>query len=1434
MQQRSPYQNPIAAAATASPAKRDLLAKLLRGDLEPESATAAAIPRRASNADPRLSFAQERLWFLDQLMPNSPVFNVPMAVRISHPLDLNTLQRTVDEIVRRHEVFRTAFVADEGLPKAIVSPKAAVRIDLVDLNGIAESEREGAADRIVHAEVTRPFNLSQAPLIRTTLIKIGAEESIFILTMHHIVSDGASILIFFRELSALYRAFVKNEPSPLAELPIQYADYALWQRDWLRKSSVSQQLAYWKDKLSGHLPVLDLPTDHARPYIQTHSGARVVRTLSEDVTRSLTALSRREGATVFMTLLAAFQTLLHRVSGQDDIIVGSPISNRPRSETENLIGFFLNNLALRTDLSGDPTFREVLSRVRRTALDAYANQDVPFEKLLEELKPERDLSRPSIFQVYFNLFSFGDRIDLPDGDSISFIDGWLQADETLAKFDLTLYAGAAEREIKLALVYNTDLFSRARMEEMLAQLEHLLAQAVENPDAKIGAFSLVTPQMRRVLPDPKQPFAPREFKSITQQFSDQAQRRPQAVAVSDSRTNLTYAELDARANQLANDLLASGIEKGDVVAVYGHRNANLVTAIVGILKAGAAFTILDPAYPPARLIECLRIAQPRGWIQIDGGGAPHAELQDLIETEIGCRLSVGTGLVPAPAAVGASLVAARVRNARRRAGTSPAPTKRPNVEIAEDDLAYIAFTSGSTGQPKGVMGRHASLTLFTSWAVERFDLDESDRFCMLSGLAHDPLHRDIFTPLQLGGMVCIPDPEVIESPEELRTWMARQEITVANLTPAMGQLLTDGVCAGQLTSLRYSFLVGDALTKRDVARLKRLAPAITCINLYGSTETQRAVGHYAVPNVSILTGAPASSLAPPNNSASESLAPQSGDKEILPLGKGIHDVQLLVLNGGQQLCGVGELGEIYFRSPYLAAGYLGDEELTNLKFTTNPFTNDASDRLYRTGDLGRYLPDGNVEHAGRADRQIKIRGFRIEPAEIEAALTEHPQVREAVVIARSRIGSANEPVLVAYVVPEKRHDVDATILRQSLAAKLPQFMIPSSFVMLAALPLTPNGKLDRAALPIPTDLVNQHPEEYTAPRSDHEKELVELWQEVMSLDHVGVHDNFFDLGGHSLLAVRLFALIEKRFGKRLPLATLFQAPTIAQLVARLNEDSTQWSSLVPIQPAGSRPPFFCVHAVGGNVLEYYDLARYLGSDQPFYGLQSRGLHGEEPHTAIAEMARHYLNEIRNVQPDGPYFIGGRSLGGIIAYEMACQLRAGGEEVSLLALLDSYPVGYDKAIGNGTLRTKSARALRRALAHLSNIHSLSLREKISYITNKSSYGAVRIKSRAWRAVYRAFKRIGRNLPAHLRDVEQFNWLAASRFIPRSYDGRATLFWASQDLRAKFDMIEGWKNLASVLDVVEIPGTHLDIIKEPYVAELAAKLQRSLASAQNSRW
>jgi thioesterase domain-containing protein/acyl carrier protein len=634
------------------------------------------------------------------------------------------------------------------------------------------------------------------------------------------------------------------------------------------------------------------------------------------------------------------------------------------------------------------------------------------------------------------------------------------------------------------------------------------------------------------------------------------------------------------------------------------------------------------------------------------------------------------------------------------------------------------------------------------------------------------------------------------------------------LTPAMSQLLSESdpaTTGDEIESLRYSFLVGDVLTKRDVSRLRKLAPSITCVNLYGATETQRAVGYYIVPSCESV--------------------PKVGEKEVLPLGKGIKDVQLLVLNGSQQLCGIGEAGEIHFRSPHLAKGYLGDETLTHERFILNPFTNASRDRLYRTGDLGRYLPDGNVEHLGRFDRQVKIRGFRIEPGEIEAALTQHPDVRETAVVAQQN--GSGETNLVAYVVPFKTSEITTTALRVYLSEKLPAYMIPAVFVMMEALPLTPNRKLDRRALPAPDQIQREPAAEYAAPRSTIEQTLADIWKEVLAVEQVGVHDNFFELGGHSLMAVRLFAVMEKSFGKRLPLATLFQAPTVAQLAALLQKDSApSWSSLVPIQPLGPRQPFFCVHAVGGNVLEYYDLARRLGMDQPFYGLQSRGLDGRQPpHTRIEDMAAHYIKETRELQPEGPYLIGGRSLGGIIAFEMARQLRAQGQEVGLLALLDSYPVGYAKlSPGAGALRSKARRVFRRIGSHFSNLRALSLQEKFLYLIDKAQYAPLKIKSQIWQTIYHSYEKFGRALPRALRDVQEFNWLAARDYVPHLYDGKVTLFWASKDLRASFDLVAGWRVLAEGgMEVHEIPGTHLNIIKDPHVSELATKLRGCLENA-----
>ena len=1361
-----------APSGTLAPALRAELAKRkaeILMFLRKTSVNTPPIPSASRDRDLPLSFAQQRLWFLDQLEPGNPAYNIPAAMRLRGALNVAALEQGLNEVVQRHEVLRTTFSLVEGQPVQVIAPTLTLTLPVVDLRNLPGTQREAEALWLATEEARRPFDLARGPLLRATLLRLDEEDHVLLLTMHHIVSDGWSMGIVFRELSALYEAFSKGKPSPLPELPIQYADFAVWQQQWLQGEVLEAQLSYWKKQLAGYSPSLDLPTDCPRPVIQTHRGVRQSLVLSKTLSASLKALSRQEGTTLFMTLLAAFQALLYRYTGQDDIIVGSPIANRNRSEIEGLIGFFLNTLVLRTDLSGTPSFRELLARVREVTLRAYGHQDLPFEKLLEELQPERDLSRTPLFQVFLNMLNFeGHELKLR-GLTVE----RLRPSEPDSNFDLTLYASEEDEEIHLELVYNTDLFRQDRMVAMLEQFKHLLSQIVENPEGKITRFSLVTPTAEKLLPNPTQVLRSDWQGAVHTQFSQQAQRFPERLAAVDKQETWTYKELDARSNQLANYLIASGVQPQDIVAIYGHRSASLVWAVLGVLKAGAAFLILDPAYPAPRLIDYVHVAKPRGWIQIEAAGELPADLEKFVTTlSCGCHLR----LPQRSTAVACGFL-------------EEYSTDDPEVEIGPDNLAYVAFTSGSTGRPKGTLGRHGPLSYFQPWLAEAFSLSVLDRFSTLSGLSHDPLQRDIFTPLWLGATICIPDADIIETPGRLADWMAQEKITFTHLTPAMGQILTETVAPDcRIPSLRYAFFVGDKLTQRDVARLRRLALRVTCINSYGSTETQRAVGYYVIP---------------PEPEPEEGQA-----KAVYPLGRGMPDVQLLVLNVEQQLAGVGEIGEIYVRSPHLAQGYLGNEALTKARFLTNPFTGAAGDRLYKTGDLGRYLPDGNVEFLGRADHQVKIRGFRVEPREIEAVLGQHPAVREAVALARE--DEVGEKRLVAYVVPNQEQVPTTSELRSFLKAKLPEYMVPSTFVMLEALPLTPNGKVDRRALPMPDTARPKLEKAFVAPRDTLELQLTKIWEQFLGLQLIGVQDNFFELGGHSLLAVRVFAQIEKVFGQSLPLATLFQAPTVEQLANVLRQKgwSTPWSSLVAIQPGGSKPPFFCVPGNLGNVfVDLGDLARHFGPDQPFYGLQD----GIQNPSQIEALAAHYVDEIRAVQPEGPYLLGGVCSGGVVAFEMAQQLQAQGQKVALLALVEPLhpPVpGLRSYIKFAAFIIR--RLVRRFGHHSRNVSQLGSVEQGAYI--------------------------------HLKAKLVANSWALRRYAPQPYPGRIALFLANESLtKSPQDPQLGWRELAtSGVEVHVIPGTHDTITRsydaapeESQIQALAEQLRACIDEAQFSQ-
>lgn len=1063
--------------------------------------------------DLALSFAQERLWLLEQLQPGRSTYHMASTFRLLGDLDAQALARCFAEIVRRHEVLRTTFRTVEGRPIQTVTPCEGspagdlFKLGVIDLRHLGESQGQIEAMRLAAQECRRPFKLTSDLMVRAVLFRLGGQNHILSLVMHHIVSDGWSMGILYRELSALYEAFSNQRSSPLPELPLQYADFAQWQRKRLQGAMLESQLGYWKRQLRD-LSAVELSLDGPRPAVQTFRGGKHTARLASGATRALKELSRQEGASLFMTLLGAFQLLLLRYTGQEDIAVGTPIAGRNWTEVEGLIGFFINTLVLRTDVSGDCTFRELLGRVREATLGAYAHQDLPFEKLLEELRPDRDLSRTPLFQIFFNMVNVEEVPLELDGLKVE----QLSSEDVESKFDLTVYVRERERGLQFTIVYNTDIFQPARVAEMLSQYDRLLSQISENPDRPISSFSLLTPAAINVLPDPTEPLDATWFGAVHDRLSYRAERTPEHPAVTDPYDSWSYRELNLRSNQFARALLENDIRRGDVVVVYGHRSASLVWAVFSILKAGAAFLILDPTYPVERLIRYIRLAGPRGFVRLGASDFVPRELEEFIKESVGYQVTLP------------KLSALRLNDLFH--GYS---TEESGVRVGPEDLAYISFTSGSTGDAKGVLGKHGSLSHFLPWQQETFRLDESDRFSMLAGLAHDPLQRDIFTPIWMGATLCIPDPEIIGT-SKLADWMAESQVSFAHLTPALAELLVESAPSDcRLDLLRYVFFVGDKLTRRDVARLRCLAPGVTCIASYGTTETQRAVGVHLL--------------------SDETEPRELRRREVYPLGRGIKDVQLLVLTPSKRLAGIGELGEIYVRSPHLALRYV-DEELTRARFLCNPYTNAPGDRLYRTGDLGRYLPDGDVEFAGRLDRQIKIRGFRVEPKEIEASLSRHISLRNAVVVLKE--DRANGQQLVAYVVPAVEHPPTAGELRRFLESRLPHYMIPAAFIYIAALPLTPNGKLDAEALAAPELFVDRERPVAVAD-SETGRMIAQIWRDVLHLSQVDAEDSFFELGGHSLLAVQVISRLRQALDVEIPLRIFFENPTLANLAATVDQ-----------------------------------------------------------------------------------------------------------------------------------------------------------------------------------------------------------------------------------------------------------------------------------------
>ncbi len=1363
--------------------KRALLASLLDEDGVEQAPALKRIPR---DRELPISSAQMRLWLLDQLEPGSAAYNIPVRHDFKGQFNLRAFERSLSEIVRRHEVLRTSFRRVDGRPVQEIAAPEAFHIPVVDLQidaGDLAADREQKVASLAATFAKQPFDLGKAPLIRAQLLKLAADEHVLLLNIHHIAFDWWSFGVFEKELSALYEAFLQGDQSrPVPDLAVQYVDFTAWQQE--RQADILQeQLEYWKSKLGGELPPLELPTDRPRPAVETYNGSFVCSAISKQVTDALKALSQREGVTLFAILLGAFEVLLQRYTGENDILVGAPIAARNRTEIEGLIGFFVNTLVLRTDLSGDPPFRQFLRRVQETTLGAFAHQDLPFEKIVELLNPKRDSSRSPMFQVMLSMLNTPvQSLHLTGLDHRrTFLDSGT------SKFDLTLYAIEEPTGLKFTCEYNTDLFYRDRIERMLGHLAVLLEGIVDDPDRRLSELPLLTKEERQQIligwNDTRLAYPKNAL--LHELFDAQVQETPEAVAVDYDGNTLTYRELNERANELAHYLRKQGVGPETLVGICMERSLEMVVGLLGILKAGGAYVPLDPAYPKERLAFMVEDARVRVLLT---------------------RGEVMSGL----AGGGSSIVR---MDADREAIAQESDSKPANTGSA-NDLAYVIYTSGSTGKSKGVQIPHRAVVNFLSSMRRQPGLGKQDVVLSVTTLSFDIAALEIFLPLTTGARLVLVSREVASDGARLSERLLSSGATVMQATPATWRLLLE---AGWKGSARLKILCGGEALDRELATqlVKRCA---SLWNMYGPTETTIWSTTYKVDS-------------------------ESGEeKGPVSIGRPIANTQLYLLDRNLQPVPIGVAAELHIGGDGLARGYLNRPELTAEKFIHDPFSGELGARLYKTGDLARYRYDGTIEFLGRNDYQVKIRGFRIELGEIEAVLGRHPAVQKAVVLAREDV--PGEKRLVAYIVANAEPPtVDA--LRTFLKEQLPAHMVPPFFVFMEKMPLTPNGKTDRKALPSPdqvsakaTNLGREEgPEDFLAARDPLEQTLAQIWSKILKVKGVGIRENFFELGGHSLLAVRIMAEIERVLQRTLPLATFLQAPTIGDLadVLREKEWEPSWSSLVPIRAGGSRPPLFLMHSHGGNVLEYYPLAERLDADQPVYALQARGLDGHIlKDQSFEEMVEAYLAELRSLQPEGPYYLGGYCLGGLLALEAARQLSLAHEKVALVVLINTINPTY-ACFSPGLTAWKRAwyRFTKRIDLELAYFRYKGANHLIERSRRAKDMALVRTQMALdhWKGNGHA-RQEHRSMAHTLEMLAIEHDRARVRYEARPYDGPVVLFRAGKQISGLMaDFSLGWKEIVTgELTIHEIPGHQETMLTEPNVSVLAKELRAQLQAAR----
>ena len=1328
---------------------------------------ASRITRQTTHLPVPASSTQRRIWFLHQFEGSSVAYNIPLAYQIHGDIDQDILEKTFDEVVARHVALRSCIRVLNNEPYIHIEPKVKIHIELIDLRNFSPEEKKAEVALLSKNHALHVFNLAMVPLFKFSLLRLEPHESLLLLNFHHLILDNWSAGIFIKECTEIYSELLQKQPLHLPQPKLQYTDYVLWQNEFMKSDSIKKQVEYWNEELKGAPESIQLPLDHSRKLMQTFNGAEVRQLIDIETTQQLKDYSLNAGVSIYATLLSAFAAVLYRYTNQEDLMIGCPVANRNHEDSENIMGVFINNLPLRVSVSQKTSFREFNALINQKLLDAYENQDLPFEKMIEGLNLKRNINTTPLFQVMFNLLNaHNQNLSFP-GCQVHYVD----PGRFVSKLDLSLIMMETDGVLHAVFEYNSDLFKYKTIKSLSSHYITFLKSVLDNPDAYLDTVNIMTVQEYKKIVtgfnNTKKEYPSLCFHEI---FTQAATRFADNIAVKDEKTSLTYRELDKRSSVLATHLVKRGLKPGKLAGVMLQRGVNLALACIAVMKAGGTYVPLDPVYPRERI----------GQITDDAGISLFITQNSLIK------------LLPA--------VDAEFINLDDDSNFLTVTVALPKV--SPDDPVYVIFTSGSTGRPKGVQVTHRGLVNFLWSMKEQPGINQNDRLLAITTVSFDIAGLEFYLPLTAGATVVIASAEEAMDADQLIEKLKKENITILQATPITWRMLmmTNWNGYRHLKALCGGEALQQDLSNQLVARCREVW------NMYGPTETTiwstiSLVKHHDIP------------------------------EGYEPIGKPIGNTLVYVLDRNLNPVPAGVPGELFIGGDGVASGYYNRPELTSESFLMNPFDGKTT-RIYRTGDLVKINSEGILEYISRLDNQVKIRGFRIELGEIESVITRFNGIIQTVVTVREDI--PNSKRIIAYIVKKENTTINRSDLRLFLAGLLPEYMIPSAFVVLETLPLTPNGKIDRKRLPAPDTIIDTALAEYAEPTGETEILLAKIWNELLKREKISANDDFFALGGHSLLAVSMMGRIENETRKRIPLATLFSNSKLSSLakIIEAQENENDWRSLVHIKPFGNLIPLFLIHGAGLNVMLYNTLINSLSIDQPVYGLQAKGLNGiDKPLETIEEIAAHYISEIKTEYPVGPYALAGFSLGGIIAFEMVRQMMATGDEVALLGMLDTIAHTSDKHLSPGQKKKRNIKFFFNQLIFntLALIHEPGeLKSKMFLWKIKSlerKFKSLIFRIRAHNAYVAGDKD---KLPSFLHNVHEINNRAGEDYVLKPSDVAIELFKAAhQTFYIEDKKTYGWDKFARKgVNIHTVPGEHSTLFWPPNDVPFAHILQKRL--------